>query len=102
MGIVLDIGQYIGQFLINFNTPQPYYEYGMWNSKKDDGSVEVSHRDFLPDDEESTFTSKAEDTLQQKFWSLFDSTFVNCPTFRIGSYFLKKKPKSVNLIKFIR
>ena len=46
--------------------------------------------------------NKEEDTLQQKFWSLFDSTFVNCPTFRIGSDFLKKKPKSVNLIKFIR
>ena len=77
-------------------------EYVMWNSKKDDGSVEVSHRDFPPDDEEPTFTSKVEDTLQQKIWSLFDSTFVNCPTFRIGSDFLKKKPKPVNLIKFIR
>ena len=42
-------------------------EYVMWNSKKDDGSVEVAHRDFSPDDEEPTFTSKVEDTLQQKF-----------------------------------
>ena len=34
--------------------------------------------------------NKEEEMLQQKFWSLFDSTYVKSPTFRIGLDFLKK------------
>jgi len=35
-------------------------------------------------------SNKEEERLQQKFWLLFDSTYVKSPTFRIGSDFLKK------------
>ena len=40
--------------------------------------------------------NKEEEILQQKFWSLFDFTFVKSPTFRIGSDFLKKNQYLLN------